>query len=107
MTCYALQGVAAWVAREIQNYLKTVTYLLKSTEDLVCDLRDLEVPEGTGMMTIDIKDFYNSGELGDIIRDVAELWPVSQRRELLVRALWLLMGNQYVSSRLLPQALWI
>jgi hypothetical protein len=103
---YLFSGLGAWVAHDLTRNLKGL-YLLKDSRQYVKELKDRVFPDQINSTSLDVEEFYMSGEFDELIKDgLAHLDSSSPIRKVLERALWVLLPYQFVSCGLLPDRVW-
>lgn len=117
--CYMYEGVATWVAHKISERFKEweTVHLINNSQQLVNEIKGMEVPENMFFVKLDIKDFYLCGSQHEIVdaalKDwVDELEPKhkikknERRKKIMEEALHFLLHEQYVKTKSLPGRAW-
>ena len=103
---WAFDGLAKWVDVKLSDILSECHHIVGSTEAFVKKLRGVRVHDQHFMVSVDIEEFYMSGECAEVAADASRLFAERSPRELMREVLEFLLGNQYIESDLLPERLW-
>ena len=93
-----------WLASSLDSKLRKLPHLLKDADDLQRRLKHFKIPHGCRFLKLDVKDFYLTGNHGEIVSKSASIFDASERANYQVMA-DAILHNQYIRSPLLP-GLW-
>eukprot|EP00973_Karenia_brevis_P032879 4540100-Karenia_brevis.AAC.1 len=91
-----------WVRKFLGGYLKDVSCIVRSTDELLRCLADVQVTARTQFVTFDVKDLYLNGSHEDWAKSRVSMLSGAQRRALYDVLLYTL-HHQYVATPTLGQ----
>ncbi|CAK0879642.1 unnamed protein product [Prorocentrum cordatum] len=94
---YSFAGLSKWVSGVLRRHLSDLPWLVRDAVDAARHLRGRHAAPGTRLAKIDIKDYFMSGSMDELIQDATSHMTGAQKA-LVQRALQLLLAHQYVSS---------
>lgn len=103
---YAFCGLAKWLSGHLQRRLKDFPHIVKDTKAAVDRLKAVNVVASDLICTVDVREFYMSGSINELISDVLVWFTDPVLKSLIERSLWILLGNQYVHSPHFLDRLW-
>ena len=106
LSCYSLEGLSQWAARELRSWLHTRCHLLKDTRQFVKLISTKCAKPDETLYRLDAEEFFMSGRHPELIEAGIANLPEGRRRDCLRKVLEFLLDNQYVKSGALPERLW-
>ena len=106
LSCYSLEGLSQWAARELRSWLHTRCHLLKDTRQFVTLMSTKCAKPDETLYRLDAKEFFMSGRHPELIEAGIANLQEGRRRDCLRKVLEFLLDNQYVKSGALPERLW-
>ena len=103
----AFMGLSAWVAHVCEDYLRSCTYILQSTEEFVQRLDAIRIDPGDILVRIDVEHFYMSGTHDELVSAILMAFQRPLLRQRLKEAVYFLLAHQYIESKLLPGRCWV
>ena len=102
---FSLKGAALWVAKQFREVTKQKEYIITTTAQFVEKVKLLKPNKDYSFIKMDVKDFYLSGDFNSITDDIKEEFK-GPRGELLVDAIWMLLGAQLITSKFHSDRVW-
>ena len=94
---YALRGLSKWVTHMLESHSHQPYKLIDSAAAKSL-LHGCNAPAGTKVATLDVKEFYMSGDINDLHSDAMSQYE-GPHSSLVSEALFLLLDWQYVQAR--------
>ena len=94
MPSYQLEGLAKWVGAQLASKLN-VPHIMTDSFAVKRSLHGMQVPAGAVLATLDLKDFFMSGPIFDLIADCVSFFD-GPLGILIGEVLCLLLDNQYI-----------
>jgi len=91
----ALSGFSKWIAAILKPAVEELPHVVKDSYDFKSKLEAIPLlPPDAKMLTIDLKDFFLSGDFQVLAEDAAEMVPA--KADLLKEVVGLVLNNQFV-----------
>jgi hypothetical protein len=96
---YAYSGIATWLTVQLRAMMANFTHLVKDSKTLVKYFKSETLPlDGCHMVTIDVKDYYLSGDLEVLENHAVMGVDEGGRKEMIRRVVHFLLNTQMVKS---------
>jgi len=103
---YAFNGLSKWIALQFRRHLDVLPHRLTDASQLVSELKRLRPEAEFKFVKADIKDFFMSGASADLCSDAVSIFPESQTKDVVAKALLWLLQNQLLESDHYPDDCW-
>ena len=103
---FLFAGISFWVVGELRDAMAGLPHMLSDSFAAHKALHGMPCSPTDRLIQIDLKDFFLSGSMKELVADIATLLPRSKRTELVLDAIRFLLINQFVRSRAHPGRLW-
>ena len=103
-----LVGLGLWVSACLRARLSTEPYsqIIADSRQFKKEIEKLTPTKTARFAKVDIKDYFMSGAMTELVEDTLRAEGNGPVKEALARSLEVLLDNQYVVNRLLPQRTW-
>ena len=86
--------LAQWVSRKLEEVVYDWGSILRNTEQLIDQLKDLSLKGDEVLLRLDVSEFFMSGKIEELTNDATDV--VLENKDILKEAVAFLLDNQYV-----------
>ena len=98
-----MEGIARWLMGVIRRRTATMRHIIISSNQAVETITSLTYPGEVAMWRLDVKDFYLSGSVPELMADIKHFLKEVNNGSAIAHATQWLLDHQYVTSEDVPR----